>query len=142
MYRVNLSSSESGSDSSDGSYYTSESETSEAPAKQKLRELAERRRVKFIEKAQEKQKKLERRVPGLRTEAKGDLSAVDEREEDWEEYKEKGGQKSREQFSSDNMVAGFETYMKRELKIKPEASEHDFAEAQWYLLLKDALKLL
>ena len=38
------------------------------------------------------------------------------------------------------MVAGFEDYLRRELKIKPEAPEHDFAEAQWDLLLKDALK--
>ena len=38
------------------------------------------------------------------------------------------------------MVAGFESYLKQELKIRPDASEHEFAAAQWYLLLRDALK--
>ena len=83
---------------------------------------------------------MESRIPEFQPKAKGDLSAFDEREEDWEKYKEQGGQKDHDQFCSDQMVAGFEAYLRQELRISSEASERDFAEAQWYLLLKDALK--
>ena len=43
----------------------------------------------------EKQEEKAKRVPGLRPKAKGDLSAVDELEEDWESYKQKGATKTR-----------------------------------------------
>ena len=91
---------------------------SEPGAKQRLRELDELRRARIVEKTLAKQEKRERRIPGLRPKAGGDLGAVDEREEDWEKYKEEGGQKDHEQFCRDSMVAGFEAHLKKELKLK------------------------
>ena len=92
-----------------------------------------------MNKEREKQEQKEKDVPGFRPKAKGDLSAVDELDEDWESYKEKGGHKDREKFREDQVVAGFEAYLKQDLKISSKASEREFAEAQWYFLLKNAL---
>ena len=144
LFRVQISTSESGdsSDSSSYSYvYTWETDSEpEDSAKRQLREKTEWRHAEAKAKAQSKKKKMESRIPEFQPKATGDLSAFDEREEDWEKYKEQGGQKDHDQFCSDQKVAGFEAYLRQELKISSEASERDFAEAQWYLLLKDALK--
>ena len=52
---------------------------------------------------------------------------------------QKGGQTDQKKFREDQVVAGFEAYLKQDLKISSKASEREFAEAQWYLLLKNAL---
>ena len=146
-YRVNLSTSGSEFYDSDASSFTSEASRPETPELQSLRRRAERAKARVTNKAKEKKDHWEKKFPEAVPKAKGDLGALDEEEEDdlraeeeWENYKNKGGRKTRAQFFEDLRVMACEDYLRSELKIKPNMSEFQLAGAQWTFLLKDALR--
>ena len=81
LYKVSLDSSGSEYYDSDTSY-SSNASRRETPELQSLRRKAEREKARVINKAQEKKTKWEKKFPEAVPEAKGDLSAFDEEEED------------------------------------------------------------
>ena len=156
MFEVNISSSsesepesevpasEESSESSYSAEYTyltdsgSEKENPRNAARKTLGNFAARTREREEQKGGERQDKKTDKEQGLRKTARGDLSAVEQLEEDYESYHKKGGRKDRQQFYDDQRFAGFEQFLKQDLRMRPNASEHDFAAAQWDILLRDA----
>ena len=129
-----------GSSSYEYTYETAseyESESEKATTRKVLHEFDARVRARELGEQMARQDK--KAADALRRTAKGDLSACDELEEEWESYNAKGGHKDRQSYYDDQRFAGFEEHLKKQLHMPPEASEHDFAKAQWDLLLKNAL---
>ena len=112
MFRVDIDTSDDDASSGHETYTYEYSSESEAEiAKRELAERAQRLRAKLLKKGNWRT-----------TMAKGDLGVVEEKEEDWEKYQEAGGDKDHDQFCRDSMVAGYEDYLKKALKIRPEAT--------------------
>ena len=68
-------------------------------------------KARAVKEAKEKKAKWEKKFPEAVPEAKGDLSAFDEEEENeqlaeeqWENYKKAGGTQTREQFDENQMI--------------------------------------